>query len=280
MAKRGPDIDAEIDALFQRSLAEFTSARNALAKRLGSEGRRLDAERVKALAKPPAPAWAVNQLYWQDPKAIERLLTLGERIRKAQTGQLKNADLRALLEEKKQMTTALLANASAILEKGGHPASDSSLHRVSTTLESLAAWGHMEGVPKAGRLTADLDPPGFDTLAALMGGKDLDVKKVLLFQAPKRAEDPAATRARLHETVQASEKALREAHRDAERAKSALAKANARAAAVEKQKQEIEARYAEAKEAVRLASSDARRTAQAVADAERSLAKAKGALET
>ena len=280
MAKRGPDIGAEIDAIFQRSLAEFTGARNALAKRLRTEGRTLDAERVKALAKPPAPAWVVNQLYWQEPKEIERLLTLGERIRKAQTGQLRNADLRALLDEKKQMTMALLARASAILEEAGHTASDGSLRRVSTTLESLAAWGHMEGVPKAGRLTADLDPPGFDTLAALMGGKDLDVKKVLLFRAPKRAEDPVAAHARLRETVQASEKALREAHRDAERAKSALAKANARAAAVETQKQEIEARYAEAKEAVRLASSDARRTAQAVADAERSLAKAKGALET
>ena len=51
------------------------------AKQPKNEGRTLDAERVKALAKPPSPAWAVNQLYWQDPKAIERLLTLGERIR-------------------------------------------------------------------------------------------------------------------------------------------------------------------------------------------------------
>lgn len=71
---------------------------------------------------------------------------------------------------------------------------------------------------------------------------------MLNFRAPKPVEDPAATRARLHEAVQAAEKALREAHRDAERAESAFAKANARAAAVEKQKQEIEARYAEAKE--------------------------------
>ena len=88
MAKRGLDIGAEIDALFQLSLAEFTEARNALAKHLKNEGRTLDAERVKALAKPPSPAWAVNQLYWQDPKAIERLRTLGERVRKAQTGQV------------------------------------------------------------------------------------------------------------------------------------------------------------------------------------------------
>jgi hypothetical protein len=278
MAKRGADIGAEIDALFQLSLAEFTEARNALAKQLKNDGRTLDAERVKALAKPPAPAWAVNQLYWQDPKAIERLLTLGERVRKAQTGQLKNADLRALIEEKKQMTTALLTKASAILEEVGHPASIDSMRRVSATLESLAAWGEVEGVPRAGRLTADLDPPGFDTLAVLMGGKKLEAEKVLLFR-PKPVEDPAAMRARLHEAAQAAEKALREAQRDAERAESALAKANARVAAVEKQKQEIEARYAEAKEAARLASSDAKKTAQAVTAAERSLAKAKGTLE-
>jgi len=276
MARRGSDIGAEIDALFQLSLAEFTGARNALAKRLKNEGWALDAERVKALAKPSSPAWAVNQLYWQDPKAIERLLTLGERIRRAQTGQLKNADLRALIEEKKQMTMALLAKASAILEQAGHAASLDSMRRVSATLESLAAWGSMEGVPRAGRLTAELDPPGFDTLAVLMGGKKLEAEKVLLFRAPKPVEDPAAMRARLHEAVQAAEKALREAHRDAERAESALAKATARVAAVEKQKQEIEARSAEAKEAARLASSEAKKAAQAVAAAERSLAKAKG----
>jgi hypothetical protein len=279
MARPGSDIAAEIDALFQRSLAEFTGARNALAKQLKNEGWTLDAERVKALAKPPAPAWAVNQLYWQDPKAIERLLTLGERVRKAQTGQLRNADLRALIEEKKQMTTALLTKASAILEEAGHAASPDAMRRVSATLESLAAWGDMNGVPRAGRLTADLDPPGFDTLAALMGGKNLQAEKVLLFRSPKPVEDRAATRARLHEAVLAAEKTLREAHREAERAESALAKTNARAAAVEKQKQEIETRHAEAKEAVRLASSEAKKTAQAVANAERSLAKAKGMLE-
>ncbi|HEX2831497.1 MAG TPA: hypothetical protein VHW00_00690 [Thermoanaerobaculia bacterium] len=281
MARRGSDIDTEIDALFRRSLAEFTEARNALARQLKKEGRTLDAERVKALAKPSAPAWAVNQLYWQDPKSIERLLALGERVRKAQTGQLKNADLRALLDEKKQMTTALLTNASAILGEAGQPASADSIRRVSATLESLAAWGSMEGadVPKAGRLTADLEPPGFDTLVPLLGGKQPRTENVLAFRAAKPAEDRAAIRARLEQAVQAAEKVLREAQRDAERSESALAKANARVAAVEKQKQEIEARYAESIEAARLASNEARKTAQAVTDAARSLAKAKETLE-
>jgi hypothetical protein len=275
MARRGSDIGADIDALFQRPLPEFTGARNALAARLKREGRTIDAARVKALVKPSAPAWAVNQLYWQDPKSIERLLALGERVRKAQTGQLANADLRALIEQKKQMTTALLTKSSAILEEAGHAASRDATRRVSATLESLAAWGDADGVPKAGRLTTDLDPPGFDTLAALMGGKKFEPEKVLLFPTPKPVEDPAATRARQHEAVQAAEKAQREARRDAERAESALAKANARAALVEKQKQEIDARHAEAKEAARLAATEAKKTAQAVADAERSLTKAK-----
>lgn len=280
MAKRGSNIDAEIDALFQLPLSEFTGARNELAKRLKNEGRAVDAERVKALVKPPAPAWAVNQIYWQDPKAFGRLLVVGERIRKAQTGQLKNADLRALIDEKKLLALTLLTNAAVILEEAGHVASADAVRRMASTLEALAAWGEADGVPRAGRLTAELEPPGFDTLAALMGGKKVEAAKVLHFRAPKPVEDPAATRARLREAVQAAEKALREARREAASAESALAKATARAAAVEAQKREIEARYAEAKENARLASSEANQAAQAVAAAERSLARAKDALGT
>ncbi len=279
MAKRASGLDAEIDVLFQLPLAEFTAARNALASRLKREGRTLDVERVKALAKPSAPAWAVNQLYWEDPKVIDELYTLGERVRKAQTGQLRNVDLRDLLDQKKQLMTALRDRASAILSEAGHAASPDAMRRVSATLESLAVWGHTDGIPKPGRLTADLDPPGFDTLAALMGRQPLEPAKVLLFRAPKPVEDPAETRARAREDVQAAERALREARREAERSEAAMTKANARAAAVEKQKLEIEARYAEAKEAARLASSEAKKSAQAVAEAERSLAKAKAALD-
>ncbi len=277
MPKRRSDLDAEIDPLFQLPLAEFTGARNALAARLKKEARAVEAERVKALAKPPAPAWAVNQLYWQDPKSFEILLTAGERLRRAQTGKLRNVDLRVLLDEKKQLMTALLAKAAAILAAAGHAAPVEMMRRVSTTLESLAAWGERDGIPKAGRLTADLDPPGFDTLAELMGGKKPEPSKVLLFQSPKRVEDPAAARAR--EAVQAAEKVLRVARREAELAEAALTKANARTAAAEQQKQELEARYAEAKEQSRAAGSEVKKHAQTVAGAERALAKARAALD-
>src|SRR5687767_9670553 len=102
------DLDQQIDALFQLPLAEFTSARNALAGRLRKEKRPIDAERVKAVAKPSAPAWAVNQLYWENPKAIDKLVAVAKRVRQAQTGKIKNVDVRALLDEKKQMTVELM----------------------------------------------------------------------------------------------------------------------------------------------------------------------------
>src|SRR6266536_5837074 len=111
--KHATNLDAEIDALFRVPLAEFTSARNALAARLKKLGRAIDAERVKSLTKPPAPAWAVNQLYWQNPRAIDQLVGVTERVRKVQTGRIKNADLRARLSEKKQMMAELMEKASA-----------------------------------------------------------------------------------------------------------------------------------------------------------------------
>ncbi len=280
MATKGrANVDAEIDALFRLPLAEFTPARNALAARLKKADRAIDAERVKSLAKPPATAWTVNQLYWQNPRAIDQLLAVAERVRKAQTGRIKGADVRELLDEKKRIMAELMEQASAILSAAGHAASPAVMRRVSATLESVAMWGKTEGAPKAGRLTADLDPPGFDALAAVMGGAKIDSARVLAFRAPKPAEDPAAARARARETVQAAEKVLREARREAERAETALRKTNARTAAVEKEKQQIEARYAEAKEEARVVSNEAKKAAQAVADAERSLARAKSALE-
>lgn len=241
--KRPAGVDAEIDALFRLPLADFTSARNALAARLKKEGRAIDAGRVKSLAKPPAPAWAVNQLYWRNPKAIDQLAGVAERVRKAQTGRSRNADIRDLLDEKKRLLGELVEQAAAILSEAGHATSPDAMRRVSATLESLAVSGKTEGAPKAGRLTADLDPPGFEALAAAMGGAKIDPTKVLQFRASKPAEDQAAARARAREAVQAAEKELREAQREAERAQAALTKAK----------------------------NEAKKAAQAVAAAERSL---------
>jgi len=290
MVKRA-DTDSEIDALFRLPLAEFTGARNALAARLKKEGRADDSGRVKVLPKPPATAWAVNQLYWQSPKDIEQLLTVSERFRKAQAALLagKQTDLRNLMEERRDLLSNLKTRATTILAEGGHGATADAARRVAANLESLAAWGRAEGAPRPGRLTDDLAPPGFDALAALAPGglKLVEPAKILQFRTErtraakekKAAEDKATARVRAREAVQAAEKALREARREAERAEAASKKAAARAEAADRQKQELEARYAQAREEAQTASIEARRAAQKAEHAARRLEEAEREVE-
>lgn len=277
--KRKAGHESEIDDLFRLPLTEFTAARNALAARLAKADRVVEAKQVKSLTKPPATAWAVNQLYWKNPKAFDQLIAATDRVRKAQTQQSKNADLRELMSEKKRMMSDLMDRATKLLTDAGHAASQDAMRRISATLEALAVWGKTEGGPRAGRLTEDLDAPGFDALAAVMSGAKIQPAKVLAFKPKKVAEDPAAARARARAAVKEAEKTLRDAQRAAERAEAALTKADAKQAAIEKQKKQIDARYAEAREESRAASDDAKSAAQAVADAERSLARAKEGLE-
>ena len=272
---------AETDALFALPLAEFTAARNALASRLKKEGRAAEAGEVKALPKPPATAWAVNQIFWRHRKEMDRLLTLGEKVRDAQRNSA--ANLRDLLEERRRRISELTDRAAEILESAGGAASLDAKRRISTNLESLAAWGRSSSEVQPGRLTSDLEPLGFDGLAALMGGRKLEPAKVLQFrratEQKKSAESQAAARAQAKEAVKTAEKTLAAARRDAERADAAVAKARKHAEDLEKEKRKLDERYEKAQKDARAAASEAKTAAQAVADADRALARARAALE-
>lgn len=296
MSKR-LDTDAEIDALFQLPLADFTSARNALATRLRREGHDPEAERVKALQKPPISAWAVNQLHWRHRDEMDALLDAGERFRKAQATQLagRKADLRQVLNERRDALSALMKRASGILRDAGHASTPETSRRVATTLEALATWGRTPEAPHAGRLSDDVEAPGFEALAALVpragsGKQAAEPSRLLHFRREERRrdskekkaeEDAAAREARAREAVREAERTLRDARRDAERAQAALKKAAARAKSAEAERAELEARYetqraeaeAAAKEARRLAE-QAEAAAEAVTDAERAVERA------
>ena len=81
--KNGGKLKDEVDDLFKLPLAEFTDARNELAKRLKQSGRANDANLVKTLTKPSVSAWTVNQLYWNHRVAFDRLFAAGQRFHKA-----------------------------------------------------------------------------------------------------------------------------------------------------------------------------------------------------
>src|SRR5919205_3126863 len=165
-------LEDDIDALFRLPLAEFTSARNALAARLKKEGRRNDADRVKLLAKPSVSAWAVNQLYWDHREAFDQLMASGKRLRPAQKLRLagKVASVRDSLDARREALVNLSDLAAELLRDAGSNPSPDTLRRVTTTLEALSAHALQSDGPTPGRLTQDLDPPSFDSLASLMSG--------------------------------------------------------------------------------------------------------------
>src|SRR6185295_9561355 len=164
------NLDDEIDSLFRLSLAEFTSARNTLAARLKKEGRPNDADRVKLLIKPPISAWTVNQLYWNHRKAFDQLMATGRRLRPAQKLRVagKVAGMRDSLDARREALVHLSDLATELLQNAGSNPSPDTLRRVTTTLEAMTTSGLLADGPTPGRLTQDLDPPSFDSLASFM----------------------------------------------------------------------------------------------------------------
>ena len=68
------DLSANLDALFQLPLNEFTALGTRSPPSLQKAGRKEDADRVKRLTKPPVSAWVVNQLFWKERTWFDRLL--------------------------------------------------------------------------------------------------------------------------------------------------------------------------------------------------------------
>jgi hypothetical protein len=153
-------LDAKIDDLYSRPLAEFTQTRNALAKTLSGA----DAARVKGLAKPAVVPWAINQVYWHARPVYDRLLKAGERLRHAQIAALqgKSADVRSASAAHRAAIADAVKEAERLAAAAGsHPAPDA----LTRTLESLSLSPNPPADP--GRLTEMLQPSGFEALAGI-----------------------------------------------------------------------------------------------------------------
>jgi hypothetical protein len=302
-------VQDEIDALFQLPLTEFTAARNALAARLKKAGQPDDAALVKALTKPSVPAWTVNQLYGKHRGLFERLLDAGEKFRQAQTAQLagKSADIRAPLEARRAALSELTGHAAKLLADAGGAATPDTMRRVTTTLEALSTYAGLPDAPEPGRLTDDVQPPGFEALAALVprvdqSGRSTGPPRIIPFEqkaphrAARKAAGPGDEKAREAErkeraaaakaAVQEAERTLRDARKTAQRAEEELKKAAARSKEADAEKQRAEqqlervtAAADEARKNARAVAAKAEEAAQDVEDAERAVAKAQQALE-
>src|SRR5205814_9877743 len=116
---RGMKADKLAD-LFAKPPAEFTPARNALAKELRKDGDEEGAKRALALRRPTAALWASNQLARKSPDDVAALVETTGRMRKMQgRGTGAGDDLRAAMGEQRSALARLEAAAADALREAG-----------------------------------------------------------------------------------------------------------------------------------------------------------------
>lgn len=285
-------LDDDVDQLFQLPLAEFIGARNTLAARLKQTGRAGDANLVKTLVKPPVSAWTVNQLYWHHRQSFDKLLAAGQRFHKAQTAG-KVADMRGALEARRDALVELADLAASVLSDGGHNPSGDTIRRITTTLEAISAYASVADGPTLGRLTQDVDPPGFESLAGFSPGpappksspakqKTTPDRKDRELEQTRQVKIAAAKL-----SLQGAKRLLADAKVRAQTMESAHKKAHAEAKQAEKQTRDAEERFKKAKIAsdaaahrAQSSAAEAEEAAKAVEDARSAIEKASKELES
>ncbi|MFB3852923.1 MAG: hypothetical protein ACE148_03780 [Vicinamibacterales bacterium] len=276
------DVESEIDRLYQLPLAEFTSARNELAKTIGGT----KGAEIRALRRPSTSAWVVNQLYWRNRATYDALTATASRLREAQEAALggRAAELRETDRAHDRAIRAALDAAMALVGESMHPLSAATRDAVRRTLRALPTQR------RPGRLEKDLAPGAFETLARTgfdAGQPPLahagrpwpsaapESRRGAARKSPptdRRGDSSEGSRPPEHrrEEIFEATRALREAERQARRAETAAAEARGdldrrvadEARAVE-QLAEARARSAEARRTLSAAQASLKRLASA-----------------
>lgn len=156
--------ERELDRLYTASLDEFVPRRDELERSLRKAGDSKAADEINALRKPTIAAWAVNQLAHRRKAELRKLLTAGERLRRAQERVLEKGDpkrLREPAEIERSLVSELTRASKTLLQEAGHPATSSTLDRVSRTLHAAATRSEIGELARRGRLVQEAEATGF-----------------------------------------------------------------------------------------------------------------------
>ena len=152
--------------LFAKLPAEFTAARNALAKELREGGDEERAKRVLELRRPTAAQWAANQLARRNEDDVAALVETTDRMRKMQArGTGAGDELRAAMGEQRGALARLETAAEGALREAGLSVSPAVLRSVQRTLQAAAAGDKdLRQALQEGRLESEQEPSGFEAL--------------------------------------------------------------------------------------------------------------------
>lgn len=211
--------------LYSLAPEEFTAARNARVKQAKADGETDLAGDIQGLRKPTVGAWLLNQLVRRNRALVDQLFDLGEQLRAAQ-GTLGAAELRALGEQRRQLTRAVAEQAAGIGREDGRKVSAQVVAAVEETLRS-AMVDPQAGAALATGLLIDtfsstgLEPVDIAAVVAISGNLDASVRQAA--EGASSAEAAATTR-RDERAVAEAREALKEAE---EAATAAAAEAEA-----------------------------------------------------
>ena len=164
------DVDKELDRLYGAAPSEFVAERRRIEKALRDEGRRQEADDVKALAKPTTAAWIVNQLAREKRRDVDRQLAAGERLRAAQRAAVAGegtSSFDVARVEESEARRRLTEAAGALLAERGQKVSQPMLDQVDRTLRAAAVDDEGRQLLATGRLVRELEAGGFELLAGI-----------------------------------------------------------------------------------------------------------------
>ncbi len=240
-----PELAEATEELYGLDPADFVPARNALVRRLRTDGQRELARRVADIRRPSPAAWAVNQLARRQRGALDELLRLGDTLRRAQTQTLAGADaavLRQAGRARREAVASLADSAVGLLAARGQGGAHHT--EIAATLEAASLDPQSGAEVAAGRLTSALEPPsGF-------GDLDVDIDQPTADGTPAAAgrhrlepteADPSAAEAdpSAAEAVEALAEAERVASATTRRANDLSEKARQATALADRRQQEV-----------------------------------------
>jgi hypothetical protein len=211
VARAKEDVSTNIVELYRLPRDEFTGARNQLVKRLRRDGKRAEAEQLKAVRKPTAAAWIVNQLRQHARGDLRKLLSAGERMRKARTA----PELRKASAAEREAIAGLLGRVEEVA--GSQPVA--TIERVRETLHAAAADPSVGELVSAGRLDKEQRLVGFAGAALVTDDrvKKRESREVAAGNARQAAQSRGEQR-RLRRERDAAKRELEQAKRGHERA--------------------------------------------------------------
>jgi hypothetical protein len=227
------DLADHVADLYALPPGEFTGARDALAKRLRTDGEKEAADQVKALRRPTLAAWIANLLVREHPDCLDRMRQLGADLREALAAQ--DADrLRELTRERHDLKSALLQTAQETSRRHDQSVSTTVARRLEETIDAAIVDPAAADLLATRRLSSALQHVGFGvvdeqgepaavvSLAAVRARRDSRQRR--RDSALERAEATADEAEQATERLEVAATELREADRQVNDAQAEVAR--------------------------------------------------------